>query len=224
MLAVAALAAAPLCATWAQEPPPAAEPAAEPATTVAAPENRPQIVWTTRNPAGFIAMTPGKAMFAVAGTMAMLGAGDMIVKENLMTEPAGALSRDLARVVAERTGGVVRSEPTPATGLKPEDIAAGAKDARYVVDVTTMGWSYIYQPLKWTSFNANYYARLQLIDATTGKLLLKDVCAWPKKGEAQFVSQEALLADHAQELKRQIMKGTLACRSQFVSKMEALKL
>lgn len=181
-----------------------------------------EVAWTTRNPAGFIAMTPGKAAFALAGTMAMLGTGEQIVKENLMTEPAGALSRDLARVVAERSGGKVRSEPAPATALKPEEIAAKAPGARYVVDVTTMGWGFMYQPFKWTSFNANYYARLQVIDAATGKLLLKDNCAWPKKDQAVYTSQEALLADQARELRQQIMLATLTCRSQFLSKMDKL--
>ena len=168
-------------------------------------------------------MTPGKAAFGVAGTMAMLGAGEQIVKENLITEPAGALSRDLARVVADRTSGVVREAPAPATALKPEEIAKGAAGARYVVDVTTLGWNYLYQPLKWTSFNANYAARLQVIDATSGKLLLKDTCAWPKKEQAEFVGQEELLANQASELKRQIMKATLVCRSQFLSKMDKLE-
>lgn len=210
--------------------PAAAQPPADPppnveasAPAAPAPESRPEIVWTSRDPAGFMAMTPGKAAFGVAGSMAMLGAGEQIVKENLITEPAGALSRDLARVVAERTSGVVRDAPTPATGLKPEEIAKGAAGARYVVDVTTLGWNYLYQPLKWTSFNANYAARLQIVDATSGKLLLKDNCIWPKKGQAEFAGQDELLANQAQELKRQIMKATLVCRSQFLAKMDKLE-
>ena len=239
MLGLTALAAVAPCAAWAQEASPTVEPAPAPPAAVEqtaepppaapaapaapAPDNRPAIVWTTRNPAGFVAMTPGKAAFGVAGSMAMIGAGDLIVKENLMTEPAGPLSRDLARVVAERTGGVVRAEPAPATALKPEEIAQGAAGARYVVDVTTLGWNFMYQPFKWTSFNANYAARLQVIDATNGKLLLKHQCLWPKKGQAEFTSQDGLLADQARLLKQQIMKATLVCRSEFLSKMDTLQ-
>ena len=210
-------------------PPPAEAAPAPPAPAAAVPAAPPTapaastVGWTTRNPAGFIAMTPAKASFALAGTMAMIGAGEQIVKENLITEPAGVLSRDLARVVAERTGGAVAAEPTFATALKPEEIAAGAKGARYVVDVTTMGWGYQYQPFKWTAFNASYYARLQVVDGA-GKLLVKDTCVWPKKGQSETTSQDGLLADHARELKLRIMAGKLACRAQFLTKIEELKL
>src|SRR4051812_2194318 len=54
--------------------------------------------------ASFTAMTPGKATFALIGAAAMISAGNKIVAENNIADPADVLEHELVPAIARQYG------------------------------------------------------------------------------------------------------------------------
>jgi hypothetical protein len=232
LAAAALLCAGAAHARQAAEPSPAAEPtpAAEPAPAAAMAAEAPPmteapapaastagaVAFTERKRADFVAMTPGKAAFAVLGAVAMISEGNRVVTENNVDDPAWALSKGVAAAIAEKRGLRVAETPLKVAKTKPADLAAAAGGADVVVDVQTLAWSYVYAPTDWTHFSVGYRARLQVVDAKTKAVLLKGDCLWgTPKGEG--VAQSVLLDNGAAGLKERLATATSVCMDQFTA-------
>jgi len=192
------------------------EPAVEPA-----PAPQPVVAYTTRAPAGFVASTAGKASFAMLGAAAMIADGQRITKENGIEDPAGALSKTLAERFAAARSAAVAEAPVAVKGGKPAQIAAAAGEARYVVDVQTLGWGFSYFPVDWSHFAVGYRARLSVVDTQTRKTVADDTCIWDS-GKTNPPTHEQLLSDGARGLKERIAAASDACLQQFEGKIDAL--
>ena len=90
-----------------------------------------------------------------------------------------------------------------------------AVEARFVVDVSTVYWGYMYQSFDWSHYNVLYSAKLRVIDTTTQTVVAEGSCKWrPAKG-AKLPTGDELLANGAAEVKAQLKQAQEACTAEF---------
>lgn len=180
----------------------------------------------------FGAMTAGKmaggALFgalggAVAGS-AMVSAGNEIVQQNNLEDPAERIGSALSAALAAKFGARTNA---PRTALSTDEAAETAKRASsdLVLDVRTINWGFVYFPTSWSKYRVMYTARTRLIDAKKGQVLAEAGCAAPLAENAESApTYDELLAEGAARLKTELSRATDFCASEFASKMFALDL
>ncbi|MBO9545348.1 hypothetical protein [Caulobacter sp.] len=201
--------------SWAQS-----EPAAGPET----------IAYTHRKPAAFAlgqAIIPVQNNAGILGALAIVAthaaiarvAGAKAIERGDISDPAIALSHDLAQILAEQRDGNLAERPIAVDREKPKAIAKAAGDARYVVDVRTTNWDfrneYGAQP------KVAYAAEFSVIDGRTGKLVVQDNCFWtPPRIDANAMTA----TDPETPVRRYFAAASTACREQFRVAMRNLAL
>lgn len=160
------------------------------------------IALTLHERPSFVAMTAGKATFGLLGSGAMIAAGNKLVDENKVPDPAEIVRSNLSVALRDHYGAqLLPVDTTPTKAKKPKDIAATHADADYVLDVRSAGWSYAYYPTKWGSYWVGYSVQVQLVDTKTGKQVSNAACGANTRENANSPSQEQLHADGARLLK-----------------------
>jgi hypothetical protein len=150
----------------------------------------------------FVAMSPGKAAFALLGAGAMIKAGNDLVDTNHVADPAIVVRENLSAALRDAYGAHLLPVDTKTTDAKkPKDLAALHREADYVLDVRSGGWMYSYYPAKWAAYWVAYSAQVQLIDAKTGTVLSNAACNSNTQANANPPSREQLHADGAKLLK-----------------------
>lgn len=150
----------------------------------------------------FVAMTPGKASFALLGAGAMIAAGNKIVDDNGISDPAILLGEQLASGLKNAFGVLPAAPDATATTLtKPNELAALHLESDYVLDVRSAGWSYAYYPTQWSTYWVGYSVQVQLIETASKRVISNAACNANTNKHPHSPSREALLADGAQLLK-----------------------
>lgn len=160
------------------------------------------IVVTRHQTPSFVAMTAGKATFGLLGVGAMVGAGQKIVADNQIADPAEVVERELAPAIAKAYG----LELKPATSrmisvTKPAQVAATQSDADLVLDIRTGGWMFSYYPGSWNTYWVMYSVQVQLVDAKSKALLSNMACNATTNKHPKSPTKDAMLADGARLLK-----------------------
>lgn len=161
----------------------------------------------------FIAMTSGKGMFAVAGVGAAAKAGNALVKEEGIEDPALKISRSVAQVLKARYGVTVKGiSRAYAESDDLQTITRLAAGQDYALDVATNGWSFIYDGFNFSDYLVGYSAKLRLIDVKAGKVLAEGLCIydWKKAGKPT-VSYEELMANDAAVIKKHLAESVDFC-------------
>ena len=160
------------------------------------------VVVTRHAKPSFVALTAGKATFALLGAAAMISAGNKIVRENAIPDPADILERELAPAFARRYGMTLQPSPNPVIAEeKPAAIAATQTGVDYILDIRSAGWMFAYYPTDWNSYWAVYSVQVQLIDARTGARLSNLACNANSDKHPNSPSRNAMLANGAALLK-----------------------
>lgn len=160
------------------------------------------IALTVHERPSFIAMTAGKASFGLIGLGAMISAGNKIVDENRVPDPAALVRRELGDALAKAYDArLAPVDTTPTKAEKAKDLAALHPDADYVLDVRSGGWNFAYYPTSWGTYWVGYSAQVQLVDAKTGRQVSNAACNTNTHDNPHPASREALLADDARLLK-----------------------
>lgn len=168
----------------------------------------------------FAAMTAGKAAFGMVGALAMISAGNTLVEENGVEDPAGYIAAQLSQRLSESLG--VRSVDnggTLADTAKAAELARLYRNADLLLDVQTVNWSFVYFPTDWNSYRVIYSAKLRLIDTRTGKLQAEGFCARVPEYSDAAPSRDALLADRAAGLKSELKVAADHCIGEFQAKV-----
>ncbi len=156
---------------------------------------------TRHKKADFTAMTAGKATFALLGAGAMIVAGNKIVEENEIADPADLFESELAPAVAKHFSMTLKSgSGLLVNGNKPKEIVAVQPDADYVLDLQSNGWMFAYYPTDWNTYWIGYSVQASLFDKS-GKQLSKMVCYTDTNKHPKSPSKDAMLANKAQLLK-----------------------
>lgn len=181
-----------------------------------------RITTTTREKPDFAAMTAGKAMFGMVGGLAMIAAGNSIIKENDVEDPAGYIAAELSSELASTLGAqVVDNGGKVADTARPGELAKLYPGADLLLDVQTINWSFTYFPTDWNSYRLIYSAKLRLIDTRTGALRAEGFCARVPEKSENAPSREQLLADRAAGLKRELRVAADHCIGEFKAKVLA---
>lgn len=152
--------------------------------------------------ADFVAMTAGKASFALFGVGAMRSAGNDLVDNNGVTDPAILIREHLAAGLAAAYGAQVAPVDTvAATSIKPKDIAAAHKQANYVLDVRSTGWMYAYYPTNWDRYWVGYGVQVKLIDTQDGREVSNLACNANTNQHAVHPTRDELQGNGAALLK-----------------------
>ena len=160
------------------------------------------LVVTRHAKPSFVAMTAGKAMFALVGAAAMISAGNKIVADNAIADPADILERELAPALARHYGMTLQpSANRTVTEVKPAKIAATQFGTDFILDIRSGGWMFVYYPTDWNSYWAAYSAQVQLIDARSGAVVSTLACNTGTNKHPNSPSREAMLANGAALLK-----------------------
>jgi hypothetical protein len=160
------------------------------------------VVVTRHEKPSFVAMTAGKAGFGLFGAAAMISAGNKIVAENEIADPADILEHELVPLVAKHYGFRLKDGPSPVVKpTKPKDIAKTQADGDYILDLQSIGWQFAYYPTEWAHYWTAYSVHVQLFERGSGKLLSDVFCNANNNKHASPPSHDALLADRAQLLK-----------------------
>lgn len=170
--------------------------------SAAAALNGKTVAVTRHEKANFTAMTAGKATFAILGAGAMIAAGNKIVADNDIADPADVLERELATAVAKHYGMQLKEGPAPVIkASKPKDIAATQPDVDYILDVESAGWMFAYYATDWGKYWIGYNGHVQLIDRASGKPVADAFCNASTNKHAASPTKEAMLDNNAQLLK-----------------------
>lgn len=134
---------------------------------------------TKRKVPDFVAATPGKAAFAMLGVLAMVSAGNAIIAENHVPDPADAIAGKLVSDFGSRYGVHPSSAPIAVHGDDLAQITAAAHSNgadRFVPDVQTVGCSFNYFPADWTHYRVLYQAKARLIDVQSESVVAEGFC------------------------------------------------
>ena len=162
----------------------------------------------------FAAMTAGKAAFGLFGAMAMITAGNELVKSENIEDPAIEISEHLANDMAVKRSATVL--PTPhqvATDDNPSSLVKVYPGADVILDVKTVNWMYSYYPTQWGKYHVTYIARVRVIDGKTGALIAQHLCKVEPTDPNDPPTNDALRADHAALLKQFLHKAADTCVS-----------
>lgn len=164
--------------------------------------NGKSVVITRHDKPSFTAFTAGKAAFALLGAGAMIAAGNQIVRENDIADPADVLERELAAAVVKQYGLQLKDGASPVIkGGKAKDIAATQTDVDYILDLQSTGWMFAYIPSNWDAYWISYSAQAQLINRVSGKALAAGTCYSDTQKHPMPPTKDSMLANKAQLLK-----------------------
>ena len=160
------------------------------------------VALTVHKRPSFTAGTAGKATFGLFGAGAMIAAGNKLVDENGVQDPAVLVRDQLVRLLRDTYGANVLEVDTQATeATKPKEIAALHPQSDYVLDVRSTGWMFFYYPSDWNSYWVNYTVQSQLVDAKNARQVSNMACRADTRKSPVRPSREQLIDDKAQLLK-----------------------
>lgn len=181
------------------------------------------IVPVTRAKPDFAAITPGKAAFAMLGAIAMISAGNDLVKVNDIEDPANAISLGLLQELQSARAARPISPAVLVDGDEPEKLVAAAKGtAKYVLDVQTINWSLGYFPTDWTHYRVMYVAKARLIDAESKKVVAEGKCVRVPDSNKNAPSYDELVDNQAQRLKKELQIAAVGCVQSLKADMLSL--
>jgi len=174
------------------------------------------IMTTQREKPDFAAMTAGKAAFALFGAMAMISAGNEIIEENAVDDPADFISKELAKhlsnslILKMKNGDSKLIDSTDTS-----DIASSYSASDLVLDVQTINWSFVYFPTDWDSYRVIYSAKIRLIDTRNKSLIAEGFCSRVPEENESAPSYDDLLNKQAAGLKKELHEAAIHCISEF---------
>lgn len=170
---------------------------------------------TSSDKPDFAAMTAGKAMFALVGAFAMISAGNDIVSENNISDPAAYIGEEVAKKLSS-----IHSVKAayPANANSDDDISTLTKEHTandYLLDVRTINWSFAYFPTSWDVYRVIYSAKLRIIDTKTQDVVAEGFCSRVPDQTADSPSYDELLNNNAARLKEELKVAADYCISEF---------
>ncbi len=168
---------------------------------------------TKRDKPDFSAVTAGKAVVGgLIGAMAMIAAGNNIVEEHDIADPADYITKQLAEELATHYGvNVQASEAGELESESPQKISKQHDGVDYVLDVRTVNWSFAYFPSDWNNYRVIHNARMRLIDTETGDVIAQGFCSRIPEKTSTAPSKDELLAENAARLKQELQIAADEC-------------
>jgi hypothetical protein len=162
------------------------------------------LVVTTHKVPSFTAATAGKAglLGGLLGAAAMISAGNKMVKDHSIQDPAIIVRDEVSRAIAAKYGMTITPSDSKIIEVgKVDKIAAIYPDANYILDVQTGMWAHWYYPTKWGTYWLMYTAQVRLIDVNKKTVVSSMFCNVDTKKNENAPSREQLLENNAALMK-----------------------
>ncbi|MBV8647422.1 hypothetical protein [Paludibacterium sp.] len=162
----------------------------------------------------FAAWTPGKIVLAggLFGGMWAVSAGNGIVEENHVPDPAAQIAYKLTLAMAARYGADAKPRLLRVNSDAVEDIADTARaSTRYIVDVRTLHWGLSAFPGSWWRYRVQYAARARLIDTWQRLVLAEGRCDFTRLDDRSAPTYDELVDRQAAGLKWELGTATALC-------------
>lgn len=176
------------------------------------------IVSTVRGKPSFSANTAGKAAFGMIGAFAAISAGNAIIRDDDVADPAVQIAQALQGDLAREYGLNEVHSTVQAESADPVQLAKEYAGATLVLDVQTINWSFWYFPTDWSRYRVMYSAKLRLIDTRNARLIAEGFCARMPAKTADTPTRPQLLDNRAAGLKQQLASAADYCIRQFREK------
>lgn len=192
-------------------------------TTTGAALQGKSIVHTRRTAPGFSVLRPMHVLLGPLGGALAVSAGNNLITNHRVADPAVAISAALLKEIATRRSMDVLEPGMPADSSDPARISAIARgQVNYVLDVETGYWNMVYFPTHWNHYRLMYSANARLIDASSGRIVAQSTCKHSPESKADALSYEQLVGSDAAGLKKVLQNATDACIAQFKANMLSL--
>ena len=171
---------------------------------------------TSREKPDFSALTADKAMFALVGAVASISAGNKIIFQNNIEDPANYIQAELAKEISTSYNLKINTEEVKKIDTsKVSKIAENFPESDLVLDIETTNWSFVYFPTDWDNYRVLYNAKLRLIDTKSSSIIAEGFCSQVPKQTDSSPSYDELLANKAERLKQELKVAANKCISEF---------
>ncbi len=178
---------------------------------------------TERHTPDFSAFTAGKALFGAIGAAATISAGNSIVRENNVQDPANYIAATLLNDLSARYEMIkIENSAKKLASEKHTEILRQHNGSDYVLDVRTINWSFTYFPSDWNNYRVIYSAKLRLLEAASNSVIAEGFCSRVPEKDENAPSKDELLADDAFVLKAELRLGANQCINEFREKVFSL--
>lgn len=162
--------------------------------------------------ADFTAFTAGKAAFGAIGAATMVSAGNKIIEENNIPDPAIAIKSGLVENMQKaRAIKVIDSSGTVSSDDAVNNLIAEYGSVDYILDIKTLNWMFNYYPTDWSHYRVTYQARLRLIDTASKDVIAETMCSSVQGDDENPPTKDDLLENEAALLKDYLEKASQAC-------------
>lgn len=166
----------------------------------------------TYTKADFTAFTAGKATFGLLGAAAMVHAGNKLVAEDHIADPAITIADEVSAHYQAILASSQVSRIDNFANDAPSALAQAAGGKGLVLDVRTLNWMFNYFPASWSHYHVTYGSRMRLIDASTGRVISQVPCSYATDNKAATApTYDQLTANGGTLLKSKLAEATAAC-------------
>jgi len=174
------------------------------------------VIVTKREKPSFSAMTPGKGAFGLIGAVAMISAGNELIKENKVEDPAQYIGTKLVDALQTKYKlFLIEDNNEIIDSTDVEKIAETYKSANYALDVQTVNWSFTYFPTDWSHYRVIYSAKMKLIDTKMNKIVAEGFCSRVPEKDENAPTYDDLTQNNAAGLKKELMTAADFCVDYF---------
>jgi hypothetical protein len=181
---------------------------------------------TARATPTFGILSIGDAPFGWLGWLgghAGMAEGNKVIAENHVADPSQAIAAALSKALEVGRGAHALAEPVFVdTGDAAQIAAIASAKARFVVDVETVNWGFLYFPTNWTHYRVLYKAKARLIDAETKAVVAEGFCRLLPEDSGNAPTYDELLAKDATMLKATLARYAVECARSLKREMLAL--
>ena len=173
------------------------------------------ITATQRDKRDFGAMTAGKAALSLVGMTAAFKAGNKIVRDNAVEDPAVAIRDALLEDLARSWQLTIIPVSGMATGSSLKATAKQHPNADLLLDVRTFGWGFIYFLTDLRHYHVIYSVKLRLFDSRKSAVIAAGYCVREPYNTRGAPSYDELLANRAARLKEELSKVGGECLAEL---------
>jgi len=188
-----------------------------------------RVAMTARTSPPFIPDTSGPHVGGLIPVIALADAGDRLIRDNALVDPAPSIARQLSDDLGRAYGVEPATERFAVVDDDPTKFAAASPSADLVLDVWTSTWRFEPYSYKSSKYRVTYTAYLRLIDAKVlrpldgkkGQVIAHGTCSRSPEETASAPSHDELLANGAQRLKSELAVAARFCVDEFRAKILA---
>lgn len=160
-------------------------------------------------------LTVGRGFFGAFGMLAGISAGNELVKNNNIQDPAQMISLKLAKEFAKKNKLKLNVKSTLVETNDVKKISDQNSKVDYILDIRTQNWNLAYFPFDMSAFRVNYLAHLRLIDTKTKMVIAESQCHRVVEESEGAPTHDQMDANNMKLFKSETQKAINYCVKEF---------